>query len=309
MSLESDGGMLYWQGKAEELGEKPVPLPLCPPQIPHGLTRVRNRASVVRLATNDLSHGTAHGLCYINKSTRSSSEVWSFRIVKFSHTNTIVYSVSFNCALVLSFRFIVLSCGVYVDEIHDGMLALLSQVRYFGQDFHNPLNPSCNYIHHLFSQSVTLHLVHREYLWVLYYSQNKWWLFPKTALSNWLLYYHGDKLCFVWGKNWILKYSVISTSFGLQRVNSIHSFSLSLQLVASGLSDCKKRFWFIVASDMHMLNKTYEHFNNIQWINNVLKQDSQNITRSLLIVSNVPTLTITNTLQTTRVLTCRLQKK
>jgi hypothetical protein len=26
---------------------KPVPVPLCPPQIPHGLTRDRNRASVV----------------------------------------------------------------------------------------------------------------------------------------------------------------------------------------------------------------------------------------------------------------------
>jgi hypothetical protein len=29
----------YWQGKTEELGEKPVPVPLCPPQNPHGLTR------------------------------------------------------------------------------------------------------------------------------------------------------------------------------------------------------------------------------------------------------------------------------
>jgi hypothetical protein len=38
----------YWQGKTEELGEKPVPVPLCPPQIPHGLTRARSRASAVR---------------------------------------------------------------------------------------------------------------------------------------------------------------------------------------------------------------------------------------------------------------------
>jgi hypothetical protein len=38
----------YWQGKTEELGEKPVPMPLCPPQIPHGLTRSRTRASAVR---------------------------------------------------------------------------------------------------------------------------------------------------------------------------------------------------------------------------------------------------------------------
>jgi hypothetical protein len=27
-----------WQGKTEVLGKKPVPVPLCPPQIPHGLT-------------------------------------------------------------------------------------------------------------------------------------------------------------------------------------------------------------------------------------------------------------------------------
>jgi hypothetical protein len=38
----------YWQEKTEELGEKPVPVPLCPPQIPHGLTWERTRASAVR---------------------------------------------------------------------------------------------------------------------------------------------------------------------------------------------------------------------------------------------------------------------
>jgi hypothetical protein len=37
-----------WQGKTEVLGEKPVPVPLCPPQIPHGLTRYRTRASALR---------------------------------------------------------------------------------------------------------------------------------------------------------------------------------------------------------------------------------------------------------------------
>jgi hypothetical protein len=41
---ESDGEMIYWQGKTEELEEKPVPVPLCPPQIPCGLTW----ASIVR---------------------------------------------------------------------------------------------------------------------------------------------------------------------------------------------------------------------------------------------------------------------
>jgi hypothetical protein len=37
-----------WQGKTEELGEKPVPVPLCPRQIPHALTRDRTRASALR---------------------------------------------------------------------------------------------------------------------------------------------------------------------------------------------------------------------------------------------------------------------
>jgi hypothetical protein len=46
-----------WQGKTEVLEKKPVPVPLCPPQIPHGLTRDRTRATAVR--GRSLSHGTA----------------------------------------------------------------------------------------------------------------------------------------------------------------------------------------------------------------------------------------------------------
>jgi hypothetical protein len=39
-----------WQGKTEILGGggEPIPVPLCPPQIPHGLTRDRTWASAVR---------------------------------------------------------------------------------------------------------------------------------------------------------------------------------------------------------------------------------------------------------------------
>jgi hypothetical protein len=37
-----------WHRKTEVLGGKPVPVPLCPPQIPHGLTRDRTLASAVR---------------------------------------------------------------------------------------------------------------------------------------------------------------------------------------------------------------------------------------------------------------------
>jgi hypothetical protein len=38
-----ESGEPWWNDidrKTEELGEKPVPVPLCPQQIPHGLTRV-----------------------------------------------------------------------------------------------------------------------------------------------------------------------------------------------------------------------------------------------------------------------------
>jgi hypothetical protein len=38
----------YWQGRTEKLGERHVPVPLCPPQIPHELIRVRTQTSVVR---------------------------------------------------------------------------------------------------------------------------------------------------------------------------------------------------------------------------------------------------------------------
>jgi hypothetical protein len=38
----------YIDGKTEELGGKPVPVPLCPPQISHRLTWVRTWASAVR---------------------------------------------------------------------------------------------------------------------------------------------------------------------------------------------------------------------------------------------------------------------
>jgi hypothetical protein len=38
MSMESHGGMLL-TGETEEFKEKPVPVPLCPPQMEHGLTQ------------------------------------------------------------------------------------------------------------------------------------------------------------------------------------------------------------------------------------------------------------------------------
>jgi hypothetical protein len=45
ISMERHGGMIL-TGEIEELGQKPVPVPLCS-QIPHGLTRARTLASAM----------------------------------------------------------------------------------------------------------------------------------------------------------------------------------------------------------------------------------------------------------------------
>jgi hypothetical protein len=51
-------------------GEKPVLVPLCPPKIPHGLTRDRTRAFAGgRPAANRLSHGTALLVPYFDART------------------------------------------------------------------------------------------------------------------------------------------------------------------------------------------------------------------------------------------------
>jgi hypothetical protein len=50
----------YWQGKTEGLGEKPVPVPLCPPQIPLDCPGREPGRRGERPATNRLSYGTDH---------------------------------------------------------------------------------------------------------------------------------------------------------------------------------------------------------------------------------------------------------
>jgi hypothetical protein len=48
-------------GENRQPGEKPVPVPLCPPQMSHGLDLGSNPGlRGERPATNRLSHGTAH---------------------------------------------------------------------------------------------------------------------------------------------------------------------------------------------------------------------------------------------------------
>jgi hypothetical protein len=58
--MENHGGMIL-MGKTEELGGKPVPVPLCPPQIPRGFTWAKKtRVRFQRPATSHLSHDTAY---------------------------------------------------------------------------------------------------------------------------------------------------------------------------------------------------------------------------------------------------------
>jgi hypothetical protein len=53
----------YWQGKPKNSEKKLVPVPPCPPEIPHGMIRKRNRASAVtrlRLTAWDMARPTAY---------------------------------------------------------------------------------------------------------------------------------------------------------------------------------------------------------------------------------------------------------
>ena len=58
-----------WQGKTEVLGEKPVPVPLHPPQIPHGRNRYRTSDSAV---LKDCSQSEI----YLKVTARKTHSVW-----------------------------------------------------------------------------------------------------------------------------------------------------------------------------------------------------------------------------------------
>ena len=82
-----------WRRKTEVLREKPILVPLCPPQITHGLTRDRTRASDERPATNRLNHGTA--LCYRVSHTALRSYVTTRKknqlIIRYERTSIFSY--------------------------------------------------------------------------------------------------------------------------------------------------------------------------------------------------------------------------
>jgi hypothetical protein len=59
MSMDSHGVMIL-KGKTELLGGKPVPMQLCPPQIPQTDPDANPGLHGKRPATNRLSHGTGY---------------------------------------------------------------------------------------------------------------------------------------------------------------------------------------------------------------------------------------------------------
>jgi hypothetical protein len=72
-----------WQGKTEELREKPVPVPLCPPQILHGLTHAWNHDSEVtgrRLTAWTTAQPRGSPNSYMLRTKNSSSETQSHPI-------------------------------------------------------------------------------------------------------------------------------------------------------------------------------------------------------------------------------------
>jgi hypothetical protein len=75
-----------WQWKTEVLGEKPVSVPLCPPQIPHGPTRDRTQVCLViwltsllsvsfKLQRSSMKINNIHGWCWCARRVSSSSYI------------------------------------------------------------------------------------------------------------------------------------------------------------------------------------------------------------------------------------------
>jgi len=62
----------FCHGRADVLGEKPMPVPLCPPQISYGLARDRTRVSAVRGRRCDLYRWFCiTGCSYLDRLPRS----------------------------------------------------------------------------------------------------------------------------------------------------------------------------------------------------------------------------------------------
>jgi hypothetical protein len=69
---------MKFTGETEVLWEKPVPVSLCPPKIPHGLTpRSKPCLRGERPATNRLSHGTASNALVILHFSSDNNQIFA----------------------------------------------------------------------------------------------------------------------------------------------------------------------------------------------------------------------------------------
>jgi hypothetical protein len=96
MSMENDGRMIL-TGETEELGAKPIPVPLCPPQISHGLTWARTR-DFSEDTKNFIIHFTVLTCC-LNTKKRERRRAWprrqsgASRIVSKQNASSVEYVV------------------------------------------------------------------------------------------------------------------------------------------------------------------------------------------------------------------------
>jgi hypothetical protein len=104
--------MIYWQGKTEELGEKPVPVPLRPPEIPYRLTRARTRASAVRDRRLTIWAMARPPLVFYGNS-RTSWTSWKGKALAFIFVSIDIFSLKSHC-LTDNLRFFVLEVRHYI---------------------------------------------------------------------------------------------------------------------------------------------------------------------------------------------------
>jgi hypothetical protein len=98
-----------WQGKTEVLGEKPVPVPLRSPQIPHAPTPGSNPGlQGGKPATNRLSHGTAfHTPSSLPRDFTYSFPRTAFSILPFIQTSIFLDVVLVRSSLTFSLKYFV----------------------------------------------------------------------------------------------------------------------------------------------------------------------------------------------------------
>jgi hypothetical protein len=87
-------------GENRQLGEKPIPVPLCPPQISHGPFWDRTPGlRGERLATNRLSHGTTYECGLVHVSLKSLMLRITYLRVYFILTRYLINSYKKQCSV------------------------------------------------------------------------------------------------------------------------------------------------------------------------------------------------------------------